>query len=105
MQAIRSSLLHIVAVIVTAALLTGAYCLYAGYRSPLEVENVATAVAIIFFILGALGWRPLSFAHGAQLTQDGERVTPSTANPRNQARGLLIMIGGVLFLGVVIGIH
>ena len=92
-------------VVALCAAATGIYGLYVGYRTVLEFENAATAVAIVVCIAGSFAWGPLNRGHGSRLTQDGDRPTPVTGNLRNQYRGVILLAGGISFLGLVIGTH
>jgi hypothetical protein len=97
-------LVFVCAVVTVAAVVTGAYGWYAGYSTLLEFENAGTIVALVCCGLGVTLWGP-SFSHGSRLSEDGYMPTPATGNPRNKYRGLLLLCGGLCFLGFVILAH
>jgi len=97
-------LIVVCTVVVVAALCTAGYGWYAGYSTLIEFENAATVVALVCCGLGVTLWGP-SFSHGSRLSDDGYMPTPATENPRNKYRGLLLLCGGLCFLGLVILTH
>lgn len=103
-RALLAALTFIGAIVAVAALCTAGYGWYAGYSSLLEFENAATVVALLCCVLGVTLWGP-SFSHGSRLSQDGYLPTPATENPRNKYRGLLLLCGGLCFLGLVVVAH
>ena len=105
MQHVLALLKSVATIVALCAVATGLYGLYVGYQTMLEFENAATAVALVVCIAGSFAWGPLNRGHGSRLTQDGDRPTPATGNPRNQYRGVILLSGGISFLGLVIGVH
>ena len=97
-------LVFVCAVVTTAALCTAGYGWYAGYSTLREFEDAATVVALVCCGLGVTLWGP-SFSHGSRLSDDGYMPTPATENVRNKYRGLLLLGGGLCFLGLVILAH